>query len=294
MRNTALSWPRTVCTETPWSPARRPGRGPPPRPGHAGFRRGEIEQHGHLGFVHPALLFRQVEIDQRPAAAGQQGAGHFRRQRADHAHQWSLSEARHRQGAAGVAPAPAGAGQHAVEQLLEAVAQPGRAQGQPAMMVNQRRFVGDQGLRPLAQIVHPARRAHHGVGPAAGHRAGFSAPAQPFTVAAQLNGAAYVGHQMVEPVGVRLVVGALAVGALHQQLDGVVLALINGAAHAVVNIQLAGPVIVEFGAVEPLLAAGKVQVGGVQAPGAFRAIPAATGRRSRSSPRTGGGRRRRY
>ncbi|HAS29301.1 MAG TPA: hypothetical protein DCS56_04485, partial [Alcanivorax sp.] len=86
-------------------------------------------------------------------------------------------------------------------------------------------------------------------------------------MAAQVDGPAHMGHQLIEPGGVLGLIGTLPAGALHQQLDGVFIGLVHGAADTVVNIQVAGPVVIELGLVKTALTAGKIQVGGVQAAG---------------------------
>ena len=83
----------------------------------------------------------------------------------------------------------------------------------------------------------------------------------------QPHGTAHMHDQVIDLVGFFPGVVALIPGALNQQLHGMVFILPDGAAHAMVDILGAGPVIVEFGVVEGLLPTGKIEKGGVQLAG---------------------------
>ena len=135
------------------------------------------------------------------------------------------------------------------------------------MPTAQRLLLGDQRLGPVAKEDHPAAVAQHRVRPVRGQPATAVTPFQLVEMSGQIDGPAHMGDQFIEPGGVLDPVGPLSAGALHQQLDGVFIGLVDGTADTVVDIQLARPVVIELGLVKTTLTAGKIQVGGVQAAG---------------------------
>ena len=218
-------------------------------------------------FVHRALVFRRVEVNQGAAFWGQQSAAIGRSDGPHHAHQPAAIPSGQRHGAPGVSPVPAGAGNDAVHQSQKALPRALPLGCQTSVPAGQTFLAGDQRLRAVAEKFHAAALSEHREWPVRGRSSAALAPFQLMQVAGQVDGPAHMGHQLIEPGGILCLVGALPAGALHQQLDGVVIGLVHGAADTVVDIQAAGPVVIELGLVETALPAGKIQVGGVQAPG---------------------------